>query len=281
MVQGSENSAKKARDLEQYNNLFALFDNWGQYEKALDNSANAMGTLQKQQDIYMESTEAHLNKMETAWEKFYDTLIDEDSIKTGIDAITTIVDLIEKLPASFGGGMKSVMGFGAVLTGVFGQQISRGINTFINNQDVARQNAALLDLKRQTLDAQIPTSNEEKPLNRDQRGAVANAEEQRKYAKVMLDYGSALTEEERKRLAVLQKQAGAQAEINAEAQFNLEFLKEHNVISQEELDAILSRGLDYEGIMEERNEERWKLENEVLSGIEDEIGATEKEIEKS
>ena len=44
----------------QYNNLLALFDNWGMYTKSLETSAHAAGTLNKQQSIYMESTEAHL-----------------------------------------------------------------------------------------------------------------------------------------------------------------------------------------------------------------------------
>ena len=44
----------------QYSRMMALFDNWDMYEEALATSANSLGTLQKQQDIYMESTEAHL-----------------------------------------------------------------------------------------------------------------------------------------------------------------------------------------------------------------------------
>jgi hypothetical protein len=35
------------------------------YTNALNESANAAGTLQKQQDIYMESTDAHLQKLRT------------------------------------------------------------------------------------------------------------------------------------------------------------------------------------------------------------------------
>ena len=39
----------------QYNNLIALFDNWDKYTDALNMSANAAGTLNEQQEIYMES----------------------------------------------------------------------------------------------------------------------------------------------------------------------------------------------------------------------------------
>ena len=47
----------------QYNNLLSLFDNWDMYQESLEMSAEAAGTLQKQQDIYMESTEAHLKQL--------------------------------------------------------------------------------------------------------------------------------------------------------------------------------------------------------------------------
>ena len=47
----------------QYNNLLSLFDNWDMYQESLEMSAKAAGTLQKQQDIYMESTEAHLKQL--------------------------------------------------------------------------------------------------------------------------------------------------------------------------------------------------------------------------
>jgi TP901 family phage tail tape measure protein len=37
--------AQVAAGTRQYNNLIALFDNWGMYEKTLEESKNALGTL--------------------------------------------------------------------------------------------------------------------------------------------------------------------------------------------------------------------------------------------
>ena len=48
---------------QQYSRLIALFDNWDMYESALTDSQTAAGALNEQQDIYMESTEAHLQKL--------------------------------------------------------------------------------------------------------------------------------------------------------------------------------------------------------------------------
>ena len=50
----------------QYNNLIALFENWDMYESSLTTSQNSAGTLQKQQEIYMDSLEAHINKLTAA-----------------------------------------------------------------------------------------------------------------------------------------------------------------------------------------------------------------------
>lgn len=50
----------------QYNNLLALFENFDQYNDALLTSQNSMGTLQEQQDTYMESTKAHLETLGAA-----------------------------------------------------------------------------------------------------------------------------------------------------------------------------------------------------------------------
>ena len=42
--------------LKEKTNLVALFSNWDMYEDAINTSKNATGELQKQQDIYMDST---------------------------------------------------------------------------------------------------------------------------------------------------------------------------------------------------------------------------------
>ena len=75
----------------QYNNLIALFDNWNMYTKAIETSKNSTGELQKQQDIYMESTEAHLQQLRTEAERTYKTLFDDTAVKTMTDALTRII----------------------------------------------------------------------------------------------------------------------------------------------------------------------------------------------
>lgn len=137
----------------QYNNLLALFDNWDMYEKALNTSANAMGTLQNQQDIYMESTEAHLQQLRTATEDVYDSLFNAKSFNVLLDGLTFAVNGLADFVDGIGGGGNALLALGSIATTVFSKQISSGIMTTINNfksmKDNAEQVNASMDLLAQ------------------------------------------------------------------------------------------------------------------------------------
>ena len=128
----------------QYNNLFALFDNWDMYTQALETSRNSMGTLQKQQDIYMESTAAHLQQLKTQSENLYDSLIQTSDINAVIDAIIKITEVFTDLVDSIGGGKSVLLGLGAVATNVFSKQISIQLEDMITKFKNGKENAALL-----------------------------------------------------------------------------------------------------------------------------------------
>lgn len=128
----------------QYNNLLALFDNWGQYTKALETSSNAAGTLQEQQDIYMESTQAHLAQLRASWEDLYDSLLDADSINGVSDALSGIVSLMANFVDSIGGGSGVLLTLGSIGMQVFGKHIASGLATTIVNMRAAKENTAQL-----------------------------------------------------------------------------------------------------------------------------------------
>lgn len=130
----------------QYNNLMALFENWDMYSKALNTSQNALGTLQKQQNIYMDSLEAHLKTLETAKEEVFNTLIDTDSFKDLIDTVTALTETLNTFFETFGGGLNSVLGLMGMLAPMFKGQIAGGITStaqsvksFITNKNVIQQ----------------------------------------------------------------------------------------------------------------------------------------------
>lgn len=117
----------------QYNNLIALFDNWDEYTRSLNVSLNANGTLQQQQNIYMESTEAHLQKLTTNLEDLYDSILDADTINGVSDMLSGFVSGITAVIDGLGGGGNALLTFGSIATTVFRKQISQGIATTINN----------------------------------------------------------------------------------------------------------------------------------------------------
>jgi TP901 family phage tail tape measure protein len=137
----------------QYNNLLALFNNWEQYNKELDVSRNATGTLQQQQDTYMESTAAHIQQLKTEWEDFYDSLLDTDDINSILDVLTAMLDKVGKLLDSIGGGKAALTGLIGVLTripainNVISSQIGSIITKNQNNKD--NQEAWVNSLKAQ------------------------------------------------------------------------------------------------------------------------------------
>lgn len=101
------------------------------YTDALETSANAAGTLQKQQDIYMESTEAHLQKMRTEAEKTYDILFDTKTVNSFIDALTGLNGVLNTFLKGLGGGMNDFIYFGSLLSNIFNKQIAGGLDNVI------------------------------------------------------------------------------------------------------------------------------------------------------
>ena len=117
----------------QYNNLLSLFDNWDMYTEALNTSKKSAGELQRQQDIYMESTEAHLQKLSTEAEKTYDILFNTETVNGMTDAVTELMTLLNAYLSSFGGGLKSISGVALTLANIMNKQIGSGLGRITQN----------------------------------------------------------------------------------------------------------------------------------------------------
>jgi TP901 family phage tail tape measure protein len=196
----------------QYNNLIALFENWDMYESALSTSETSAGTLQKQQDTYMDSLEAHLEQLSTAGQRVYDAFFDTDSMKDLIDVLTVVVDTFAGFVESIGGGGNLLLGFGSTALRVFSGQIAGGISRLITNLGIMResiiQNRAELEIQSEYENASDT--------------AVQKMVEIKKQE---LKYGKLLTEEEKekfdfyiKQTAELQNQLEEQEKLKKEAE---------------------------------------------------------------
>ncbi len=106
----------------QYNNLFALFENWDVYEQLKQVSELSEGTIAKQNEIAMDSLEKHLQKLSTAFEDLYISMFDTDGAKQFIDMLTDITNAIgTTFKAAGPGGL--LTGLGGLLIGVNAKRI--------------------------------------------------------------------------------------------------------------------------------------------------------------
>ena len=173
----------------QYSRMMALFDNWGMYEDALNASKDSMGALQKQQDIYTESIEAHLKSLSAEGEELYSTLFKPEDITPAIDAITTMVDAIENLIESIGGGKGLIKVLGSVGLNVFGNKITEGIGRTVRNTkgflENIEQDKAYAEIEKQiegTAFAQTEAAKEIFELKRKQFALSGNISKEEKEA---------------------------------------------------------------------------------------------------
>ena len=123
----------------QYSNLIALFDSFDKYNEMMQIAANAQGTLQKQQDTYMQRTTAHLQQLSTASEKLFMNLADNDGINNLVDGLTTVISLTNEWVESIGGISSLLPMLGGLGVKVFSKDIAESIYRVSNNLKIGQQ----------------------------------------------------------------------------------------------------------------------------------------------
>ena len=196
----------------QYSRLIALFDNWDKYSQYLNDSATAAGTLNEQQSIYLESVEAHLTKLRTEAENTYDILFDTDAVNSMADAMTGLLSIFNDWMSGVGGGLNSLTVLASGLANIFSKQIGAGIANMIQNREVAKNNLAGEELKK-NLAASIAQDYQAQGQNITSDSARVQAEADA--ASRILKIKSQLTQEEYEQLTAVQKRMGEQAELIA------------------------------------------------------------------
>lgn len=188
-------------------------DNWDFMEDNLKVANEAVGELSNQQDIYLDSMEAHMNKLESSWQKLYGTILDPDELKGGIDVITNIVEGMNNMAESFGGGMKSLTGFAAMFSSLFTGPIDQALTRFITNSNLAKQNAQAFKMKSDFISAGSSVAENETV---EQQATREANETQLANAQRLQGVYKQLGEEDTQRVIELQKQA-----VELERQANL------------------------------------------------------------
>lgn len=98
----------------QYSRMMALFDNWDMYQDAMTTSMTSAGTLAQQHATYLESIEAHQEKLKTSAEGLYDSIFNSDDIKRVYDLLSGIVTVVDQLVQTLG-GMPGILSLAGVL----------------------------------------------------------------------------------------------------------------------------------------------------------------------
>lgn len=143
--------AQQVAGTRQYTQLVALMDNWDTFNKNLKIAQNSTGTLEKQQAIYMESVDAHAQRLKTSFEELYSSLIDDDTIKSLLDGMTKAVNLATDFVQAIGGGGNTLLLLGSIGTKVFSNQIANGLAGVISNYRAANKEAEELATKQRIL----------------------------------------------------------------------------------------------------------------------------------
>lgn len=191
----------------QYNNLLSLFDNWDMYTEAMQTSADAAGTLNKQNEIYLESTEAKLQELRTTMEGVYGELLDTDTINTLVDAMTDLAQVAENFIGSFGGGLKSISMVAIMIANIFNKQLSRGITGLIQKQQIYNQNVNELQQKINFINLGMSQGYEKNNVYG--QAALHGYESQLKIAEKIVAVRASMTNEEYHYLTTLQQEIGA------------------------------------------------------------------------
>ena len=168
----------------QANNLLALFDNWDTYKKTLESAENATGTLQKQQDIYMESTRAHLDKLTASAENLFDSFLDSNTINDLADAFGNVLNGLASFTDAIGGGKGVLLSLGSTALTVFNKQIGKSLGTVIAQMTDAK-------VKAEELKTKIAASEQFKGLGNEEISDIADKRAKR------LQYGDILSDEQR------------------------------------------------------------------------------------
>ena len=121
------------------NDVAALIQNWNDVEKAVVSATDAEGSAAREHEKYMDSIQGKLNALTSVFQTFSNTVMSSDLIKFAVDALKSLLDIIEKIISTIGGiGTAGIFtGIGLVIRNIvkggniatFFQAIKGGINS--------------------------------------------------------------------------------------------------------------------------------------------------------
>lgn len=131
--------ATTAAGSRQQSRFLAMMSNYDRTMELVTAANNSAGASQKQFDKTLESLDAKLQRLRNAWQEFTMGLANSDAIKFAVDALTMLLEAINKLT-----GLAGNDGFGGIITAVIrlatvigalksGEGILNGILKYLKN----------------------------------------------------------------------------------------------------------------------------------------------------
>ena len=133
--------AQAVAGIRQYNQLMALMNNWSDMTLNIQRTAEAEGTLNQQNQIYLESTSAHLDQLRVSAERLYNDLIDSEGVNNLVDLFSNLVSGVSNYVEAIGGSKSAITQLGAVLLNTFGKNLSQDMIRFISNLKLIKTNS--------------------------------------------------------------------------------------------------------------------------------------------
>ena len=141
--------AQAVAGVRQYNQLMALMNNWSDMALNVQRTAEAEGTLNQQNQIYLESTRAHLDQLRVSAERLYNDLIDSEGINNLVDLFSNLVSGVSNYVEAIGGSKSAITQLGAVLLNTFGKNLSQDMTRFISNLKLIKTNSEQISAQAQ------------------------------------------------------------------------------------------------------------------------------------
>ena len=82
--------------------IVALLKGWQQVEKATQSAYNAEGSAMQEYSIHLDEVQASLNTLSSTWQEFSNIILNPKFLKSGIDTLSTLLNLLGKIIDSFG-----------------------------------------------------------------------------------------------------------------------------------------------------------------------------------
>ena len=118
--------ATQAAGSRQQSRFIALLSDYARTQELVGAAYNANGAAAEQFGKTQESLESKLARLKNAWNEFLMGLTNSTVVKAGVDALTTLLNIVNKLTSAFGEGAGSVMKWALAIAAL------RGVGSFVS-----------------------------------------------------------------------------------------------------------------------------------------------------